>query len=248
MEDYHVGNMSKILGRANFLRKKSGLTYVIRLGTKLIFKKLDSYLVCYLIYKPFRSSRGFTFNNKAYKYFYHHYNTTWRNERTIEIPIVLEILRNYKPENVLEVGNVLSHYVPVRHHVLDKYEKSEKNITNEDVVDFEPGRKYDLIVSISTIEHVGYDEKPRDPDKIPVALKKLESLLDAKGKAVITIPLGYNPILDTMINNSSLGFTEIYCLKRIAKGVWQETDFEKVRSPQYGRPYDLLFVGIIEKV
>lgn len=246
-EDYRLSKLSKILARANFLRNENGLVYIISLGTKLMYKKLESYFLYYLIYKPFKSSHIFTFNNKTYKYFYHPYNTTWRNERIIEIPIILEILKNYKGANVLEVGNVLSHYVPIHHSVLDKYEKGQ-NIVNEDVVDFNPSKKYDLILSISTIEHVGFDEKPRDPNKIPLALKTIESLLNPKGKAVITIPLGYNPNLDTMINNSSLGFTEVYCLKRTARGVWQEIDFEKVRSPQYGHPLDLLIIGIIEKI
>ena len=41
---------------------------------------------------------------------------------------------------------------------------------NQDVVDFKTNEKYDLIVSISTLEHVGWDEEPRDDKKISKAL------------------------------------------------------------------------------
>jgi cyclopropane fatty-acyl-phospholipid synthase-like methyltransferase len=34
---------------------------------------------------------------------------------------------------------------------------------NEGVVDFHPSKRYDIIVSISTFEHIGLDEKPKDP-------------------------------------------------------------------------------------
>lgn len=245
-EDYRLRKIGDILARANTLQKENGLAYIVKLGTKLLYKKLKSYFVYYVVYKPFKSSHCFTFDTKTYKYFYHPYNDTWSNERIVEIPIILEILKTYKGENVLEIGNVLSHYVPVNHKILDKYEKGE-NILNEDIVDFAPINTYDLILSISTIEHVGYDEKPKDSNKIPQALKKIESLLTPQGKAVITIPLGYNPNLDTMINNSSLGFTKTYCLKRIGKGVWEETSFEKIRSPHYDNPSGILFIGILEK-
>ena len=43
------------------------------------------------------------------------------------------------------------------HDVLDKYEKGN-NVINDDVVSFSTEVKYDLIVSVSTLEHVGWDE------------------------------------------------------------------------------------------
>ena len=35
--------------------------------------------------------------------------------------------------------------------------------------------KYDLIVTISTLEHVGWDEEPRDPSKVLRAIENLKS-------------------------------------------------------------------------
>lgn len=77
----------------------------------------------YCYYKNF-VKRYFIFNTKKLKYFFHLYNTTWKNERAIEIPIVLSYLYLYNPKEVIEVGNVLSHYIKIEHTVVDKYEKS----------------------------------------------------------------------------------------------------------------------------
>jgi hypothetical protein len=66
-------------------------------------------------------------------------------------------VKRYKERNILEIGNVLSHYFPVNHDIVDKYEKAD-GVINQDVVHFYSPKKYDLIVSVSTLEHVGWDE------------------------------------------------------------------------------------------
>jgi len=85
-----------------------------------------------LYYKLFRSSERFTLGGEEYPYFYHWYNRTWRNERTVEIPIVRRILEARPEASVLEVGNVLSHYFGKDHEVVDKYEKAH-GVQNIDV-------------------------------------------------------------------------------------------------------------------
>ena len=76
-----------------------------------------------------------------------------------------DFLEHHSSGKVLEVGNVLSWYGPVHHDVLDKYEVTS-GVINQDVVDFVPRHQYNVIVAISTIEHVGWDETPRDPTKV----------------------------------------------------------------------------------
>jgi len=57
------------------------------------------------------------------------------------------------------------------------------------------------IVSISMIEHVGWDETPRDPKKIPLALENLTTnCLALGGEIVVTLPIGYNAYLDKLMN------------------------------------------------
>lgn len=93
------------------------------------------------------------------------------------------------------MGNVLSNYFSVNHDIVDKYEKSY-GVINHDIVDFNPDKKYDLIVSILTLEHVGWDEIPKEPTKILSAIKNMIALLEPEGKIVVTLPLGYNPEMD----------------------------------------------------
>ncbi len=94
--------------------------------------------------------RTFAFEEARYRYFLHGYNLTWSNERAVEIPIVWAAVRACHGGRVLEVGNVLSHYFAVDHEVLDKFERGAA-VRNEDVATFRSPRRYDLIVSISTL-------------------------------------------------------------------------------------------------
>ena len=97
-------------------------------------------------------------------YLVHNYNRTWLNERAVEVPIIFHVIARWPGRRMLELGNVLSHYGSVAHDVLDKYEVGE-HVINQDVVEYQPSARYDMIVSISTLEHVGWDEQPRDPQK-----------------------------------------------------------------------------------
>jgi SAM-dependent methyltransferase len=226
--------------------------------THVLFNSLKNYLwrlkqrnklICYWLVRLSSRPSTFTFRGKSYRYFWHRYNATWRNERAVEIPIARSILCGIPPEKVLEIGNVLSHYGPVAHEVVDKYEQAE-GITNEDVCDFTSDKKYALILSISTLEHVGWDEDPRDEKKVLRAFENLQSLLSPGGRLVVTIPLGYNPALDKLIAERRIGFTErIYMKRKPRRNEWSEVSAEQVRHPHYDwRAYEAheLLVGIIE--
>jgi cyclopropane fatty-acyl-phospholipid synthase-like methyltransferase len=174
---------------------------------------------------------------------------TWYNERAIEIPIVMEMVRKYQGTNILEIGNVLSNHVRFEHDILDKYETA-KGIINEDVVDFRPEKRYDLIVSISTLEHVGWDEKPRDNMKIPRAIENMKALITSRGgMIIITLPLGYNSALDKLLKDGIIRFSKQYHLVRISKGnEWKESSWEDVQVAKYNTPLPFangLIIGII---
>ncbi|MFX1313706.1 MAG: SAM-dependent methyltransferase [Promethearchaeota archaeon] len=191
---------------------------------------------------------SFEFQGKRYNYFHHKYNKTWKNERTIEIPIIREIVKNYRHKNILEVGNVLSHYFSFNHDILDKYEIQD-DVINLDVVDYHPNKKYDLIISISTLEHVGWDETPKDPVKPIKALDNLKSLLTPEGKIVITLPLGYNKNLDKLLKLDKIQFAEKFCLKRnYERNKWKEVNWGDLSYMKYNfhyyHAYELI-IGII---
>lgn len=170
----------------------------------------------YLQYLP-RKWSHFTFNNQHLSYFCHFYNQTWMNERCIEIPLVMNFI---KPGlEILEVGRVLDHYIQFPHDCVDKFEKGAQNI---DVVDFKTTKRYDLIVTISTLEHVGWDEN-RNPEKIHTAIQVLKSHLKPGGKLIATLPSGYNQNLDSDLLKGQQLFDEQYFFKQIFFGNWMQT-------------------------
>jgi SAM-dependent methyltransferase len=188
-------------------------------------------------HRRFRSGRSFTVRGVDYPYFYHPYNETYRNERAVEIPLVWAIVRGAAPERVLEVGNVLGHYFPVRHRVVDKYERAS-HVENIDVLDVGPPRSYDLIVSISTLEHTGYNERPLEPDKPWRAIRHLQRCLAPGGRLVVTLPMGYNPHLDGMLREGRIPLDDPMCLRRISAGnSWREAAWEDIRDARYRHPY-----------
>ena len=197
---------------------------------------IKDYLILYPYYYIFKSNRYFEFNGKKHKYFLGIYNKAWLNERTIEIPIILGLMKGYKKNQILELGNVLSHYFPVQHEIVDKYEKA-KDVKNVDIINFKPSKKYDLIISISTIEHIGWDEKPKEPKKILKVIRNLKRCLSNQGKMIITFPLGYNSFLDGLIKED-VKFKEIFYFKRISKdNRWIETTFDKIKQIKYNYPF-----------
>lgn len=193
-------------------------------------------------------NRTFNLNGQKYNYFYALYNFTYFGERCVEIPIIWKLLEKNRGK-VLEIGNVLSHYFPITHDVLDKYEVAA-NVINRDIISFNPKKNYDLIVSISTLEHVGWDEKVKDPQKIIRAIAKIKTLLSKKGFAAVTLPIGYNPYLDKILaSQRSKIFYKFYCLKRVSKdNTWKQVSFKKIQNAKFNSPYpfaNAILIGII---
>jgi SAM-dependent methyltransferase len=184
-----------------------------------------------------RGGRGlFAFGGEQYEYLYHRYKFTWLTERAVEVPIVQAIVDRHRGRRVLEVGNVLSHYRPQDHVVVDKYE-SAPGVLNHDVLELEDLGRFDLIVAISTLEHVGRDEEPRDPRKAGEAVRALCRLLAPGGKLVLTVPVGYHPGLDAELRDGAFQLVRVGALRRERLGpYWVEAPPEAV----WGTPYDFL--------
>lgn len=174
----------------------------------------------------------FAFGGEQVPYLRHRYNRSWLNERAVEVPLAQRTLTRRRGE-VLEVGNVLSHYGTSGHTVVDRYERAP-GVVNEDVADFVPGRALDLIVSVSTLEHVGFDEQPLDPDKPLRVVRMLADKLAPGGLLWATLPVGYNPALDDAVRAGRLPFTRIRALRRSGPGLsWRETDVETALEARY---------------
>ena len=69
---------------------------------------LPTNAILHWYYNKFASDEIFQFRGKSYNYYYDLRGQTWRTERSVEIPIVWEIVKEnqMKNNNILEVGNV----------------------------------------------------------------------------------------------------------------------------------------------
>lgn len=136
---------------------------------------------------------SFQYHGTSLEYFDHIYNSTRQNERTVE----LAVAQHWLPDgDGLEVGNVLGHYDITGHRVVDRDERAP-GVENLDVFDITG--TFDWIVSISTLEHVGWDTPDQDPLLAIEALQHLRSLLRPNGQMLVTVPGGYHPPLDRFL-------------------------------------------------
>jgi len=181
--------------------------------------------------------KTFQFEGKTLEYFYAKYNITWVTERVLEVPIGLHFIKTAGEANTLEVGNVLGHYFPPSHVVLDKFERGEK-IINEDIVSYRPDRKFDLILSISTFEHIGYeDDGEPDAEKIRAAISACQRLLSSNGRLIITVPFGYNPYLDRYVAENRIKPNRAWYFEKVNKLDWKETTRDAALQRKYAKPY-----------
>ncbi len=209
-------------------------------------KAIILWLAC--VYR--RGGAGFQLDGQSYRYFSHRYNLTWLNERRVEVPVIRRIVAANNGSRILEVGNVLSHYDPgLTHPVVDKYEKSSRlNLFMEDAETFSSDRLYDLVFSISTLEHVGWDESPRDESKVYHTVCNLRRLLAPGGELVFTAPIGYSPPLDRLIDNAD-GFIQRLCLRRLnVQNEWEEADWTTARHMKFHTPHPFANGLVIARV
>lgn len=184
-------------------------------------------------------TRRFVLAGRSYRYLVHPYNHTWANERAVEVPIVADVLESAPGARVLELGYVLGHYMPIAHEVVDKYDRSfYRRLRRMDWMAFEPAGRYDLIVSISTVEHIGEDRNPPEPDAACRALARMRSLLAPGGRAIVTFPVGANAALDRCMRDGPSLFDRALCLRRMTAGnEWEEVDLPAALRCAYGYPF-----------
>lgn len=186
-------------------------------------------LRCLLLGMQTFELRGDTYNYVARE-------GTFRHERAVEVPIGQRAILAAGDGRALEVGNVLRHHFPgLTHRVVDKFERA-KGVENVDVFDIE-GR-FDRIVSLSTLEHVGFDEPGEQGKGQTVdAIAHLRGCLADGGELVFTVPLGYNPGLDGALGEGIEG-VELAFLRRVdVANRWEQADWRVVEGTAYGKPY-----------
>ncbi len=179
----------------------------------------------------------FEYNKKNYKCFFHPYNKTWTNERMIEIPIMREVLKNSKPEQTLEIGNVMSHYTKINHRILDLYEKG-KNVINQDAANISGmNNEFNLIFSISTMEHIGWDcGEIKDQNKIILAIESIKKCLKQDGFFIFSVPIGYNQYLDELLRSDY--FEHVDFIERLENRKWIQTDKNQAFMHKFNSPFN----------
>ena len=180
-------------------------------------------------------SRGeFELAGTRYPYLFGRYKHTWLTERAVEVPVIGALVDSRDGRRVLEVGHVLGHYRDGHHLVVDKYERAP-GVLNRDALELDDLGWFDLIVAVSTLEHVGWDEQPRDPDKAMRAVQALRSMLAGDGRLVLTVPAGYNPSFAAALRELPIEY--LGALKRTGTGAhWREVTPDEAWSA----PYDFL--------
>ena len=176
--------------------------------------------------------------------------TSWKNERAVNIPIIWELINRGQEQGkkILEVGNMLSYVYPVSHDVLDKYEMID-GIINEDVIHYHPSIKYDLIISILSLQCVGWERYPKEPTKVLDAIDNLKALLAPGGMLVVSFGIGYNQEIDRMLDVGEINFGKQYYLKRLSNCKWKETTWDEIKDLQYDNsiPSSLgIVIGVYE--
>ncbi|MCX7818863.1 MAG: class I SAM-dependent methyltransferase [Kiritimatiellae bacterium] len=193
-----------------------------------------------------RGAPAFTLGGETYRHWVHPFILD--NERTVEIPIALRAVERRAGSRILEVGNVLGAYADFPHVVVDKYERAA-GVVNEDIVNYRPGAPFDLILCISTLEHVGWDEVPREPGKVMRAFEAMCAMLAPGGELLVTMPLGYNPEVDGLLAADRLQFDERRFLRRVSRdNRWQEAEWAEVSSAKFGEPYPCANAIVVGRV
>lgn len=236
------------VARIRRVYRRGGFWFLITSGLRLIWRAIK--FRCMAWWLALAPQKYFTIHGQRYPYLYRLNNSTWQNERCVEIAFAKDLIAQFPGRRFLEVGHVLGYYDSFPHDVLDKYEQAS-GVINEDIVDFRPARPYDLVVSVSTLEHVGFDEDVQDPPKVLRAFQAIvEHYLAPGGVLLVTLPIGYNPAVDRFLKSGEMAFDKKYSLKRFAWNDWREVPWEEIRD----LPYDMsvptakgLVIGIIQK-
>lgn len=180
---------------------------------------------------------AFQYNNTLYPYFGAVYQNTRLNERTVEVSVALSYYNQaLRP---LEVGAVLPHYIPGwpkrKHEVIDLNEQFPA-VVNADVLTYEPIGQHDLVLCISTLDHLC------NADEVVTAVKRMKSWVNRGGLLYATIPanqpskVGGGQWLDDLVLSGALDMPMYRMDKTDPENhFWQQVDMS-TPPKLYGHP------------
>lgn len=251
--NYSIWEKQNLETKFIFSLKEFGLLNTIK-GIITFFWRNILYFTYPISINFLNKKRYFYFKKRKFYYSREKYNLSWRNERAVEIPIFQQLVRENIKANILEVGCVLKWYKSSPKSnwiIIDKFEKFDNTI-NLDIIDYNPRKKFDLILSISTMEHVGLEDGSLDVYKVIKAINHIvANCLSKKGKFIFSIPIGYNKYLDNQIFSKRIHLSKTYYFLKRGNNEWTEVDRKKVMNCEYNKHYRIgargLIIGIIDK-
>jgi len=176
-----------------------------------------------------------------------------RTARSVEIALGKLAFERFKGQYILEVGNTLHQYIGGYHLCVDQFDP-EQRVIQKDILGFEAFGAFDLVISISTIEHIGYDttyhgNEKKEGWRAVQATRHCYNLMRDGGSLLATWDIGANPFLDLAIEQKVIPFGSYYYLAQDPETLqWSEISQEqlKEREALYGHDRDFsrdLFVG-----
>ena len=142
------------------------------------------------------------FKQEELEYFYHNYNNTSTNERKIEISLANFFINKVGETNLIETGAVMPYYGKTNHIIVDLFDKYQYCV-RQDITKYSFVGKN--VLSISTIEHIGtIDYIKKNPVDKKEAFKCIEKIINESVFYLITIPIGFNDVLDNDIRASNI--------------------------------------------
>ena len=147
-------------------------------------------------------------------YFCHFINSTLSNERCVEVALAKEFIKKFPV--FTEVGAVLPYYGNRGKKVIDCFDE----LGDDDRRFSECDIRGENIVSISTIEHFGNAEYNNEKINNLEGLAGLLQIITQSENYFITIPLGFNSILDKQVE-SILSELNCYGFRRDVNTPWQ---------------------------
>lgn len=182
----------------------------------------------------------FTLQGQEMAYVDEAYNGTRINERAVEVAVAKRLIA--KAESVLEVGCVMPHYLPglpnAQHVVVDLYEEFP-GVINEDVLTYQTDARYDLVLAVSTLDHL------HSPTEVLQALSAMRKWRKVGGLLLVTLPygqpfyIGGGPWLDALLTSRfQMGASAMWRMDKVdpTQHRWEEVSIFPVHPA--GRAYN----------
>jgi hypothetical protein len=186
----------------------------------------------------------FSFRRRSYFYA----DLEAANERIVEVPIFHDLISGFKSSQILEVGNVLHQYFGTKHTVLDLYEDSPNITIHKNAIGWLSGRRYDLIISISTLEHFGERIGPQGCYAPACGLYSLCRNLNPMGEFWFSIPCSQNFFMDRTIRDGEFVADEWFGMRRVEDRIWEQCSKEDAMKMKYDEPFACangILIGVI---